>query len=403
MPRRRLDQVDSMRPVKQAVVISTHVLMYFTPAGAGASAGALLDLTHVSREGFFFVSACMLTYAYRDMKRSDLRRFYWRRFIAVGIPFLCWTLIYFLYLLPTAHYASPAAAFRMLIRMLEGGYFQLYFLIVIMQFYLVFPLVLMMLRRTRGHHGIVVAVAAAAQLAQVTLLHWGIMPHAWSGQDSASYVLYLIGGGVVACHLKEVDEWVRRHARLVIGLTVLAALAALGVYYLAATGVTTALGSGADAFQPSVVPFNVGAIACVYLAGVALTKPARSRRLRAMVRSGVDNAYGIYLSQMIFIMALIWLGWGSLDSVVWWPAFDVLTVVIVYLCGVALTSVIARTPLAVALTGRQRQSWRSLLPGRDGDGQLRLAAVSGQVQAQHPQHLTDRTEHSGDTRLDPVG
>jgi hypothetical protein len=35
MPRRRLDQVDSMRPVKQAVVISTHVLMYFTPAGAG--------------------------------------------------------------------------------------------------------------------------------------------------------------------------------------------------------------------------------------------------------------------------------------------------------------------------------------------------------------------------------
>jgi peptidoglycan/LPS O-acetylase OafA/YrhL len=403
MPRRRLDQVDSMRPVKQAVVISTHVLMYFVPAGAGASAGALLDLTHVSREGFFFVSACMLTYAYLDMKRSDLGHFYWRRLISVGIPFLCWTLIYFLYLLPTAHYASPAAAFGMLLHMLEFGYFQLYFLIVIMQFYLVFPLVLMMLRRTRGHHGIVVTAAAAAQLAEVTLLHWGILPHTWSGQDPASYVLYLIGGGVVACHLREVHEWLCRNARLVIGLTVLAALAAVGVYYLAATGVTTALGSGADAFQPSVVPFNVGAIACAYLAGVALTKPGRSPRLRAMVRSGVDSAYGIYLTQMIFISALIWLDWGSLDSVVWWPAFDVLTVVIIYLGGVALTSVIARTPLAVALTGRRRQSWRSLLPRREGDGQRWPAASSVQVREQQPPQLTDRTERSGDTRLDPVG
>jgi peptidoglycan/LPS O-acetylase OafA/YrhL len=403
MPRRRLDQVDAMRPVKQAGVIGTHVLMYFTPASASAGAGAVLLLTHVSREGFFFVSACMLTYTYRDMKRSDLRHFYWRRFISVGIPFLCWTLIYFFYLMPTAHYASPAAAFRGLLHMLEGGYFQLYFLIVIMQFYLVFPLVLRMLRRTRGHHGIVVAVAAAAQLAEVTLLRRGIMPGTWSAQDPASYVLYLIGGGVVAFHLTEVHEWVCRQARLIIGLTLLAAAAAEGVYYLAAAGVTTALGWGPAAFQPSVVPFNVGAIACVYLAGVALVKPGRSRRMRAAVRSGVDNAYGIYLTQMIFISALIWLGWARLDSVVWWPAFCALTLLLVYLGGVALTSVIARTPLAVALTGRQRQSWRSLLPRREGDRQQPPAPFSGRVRDRQPQQLTERTESDGDTELDPVG
>jgi peptidoglycan/LPS O-acetylase OafA/YrhL len=327
----------------------------------------------------------MLTYTYKGMRRSDLGHFYRRRFISVGIPFLCWTLIYFCYLLPTAHYASAAAAFKNLARMLGGGYFQLYFLLVIMQFYLVFPLFLMMLRRTRGHHGVVVAVAAVAQLTLVTLLRWGIMPSTWSGQDPASYVLYLTGGGVVAYHLTEVHEWLCRHARLVIGLTLLAAAAAEGVYYLAATGLTTALGFGPAAFQPSVVPFNVGAIACVYLAGVALVKPGRSPRLRAMVRSGVDNAYGIYLTQMIFICALIWLGWRSLDSVVWWPAFCVLTVVIVYLGGVALTSVIARTPLAVALTGRQRQPWRSLLPRREGDGRRRPTVISGQVAVQQPE------------------
>jgi peptidoglycan/LPS O-acetylase OafA/YrhL len=108
----------------------------------------------------------------------------------------------------------------------------------------------------------------------------------------------------------------------------------------------------------------VGAIACLYLAGVALVKPERSRRVRAAVRSGSDNSFGIYLAQMVFITALTWLGWAKLDSVVWWPLLCAATVVIVYLGCVALTSLLARTPLAVPLTGRQRQPWATLAPRR---------------------------------------
>ena len=73
-----------------------------------------------------------------------------------------------------------------------------------------------------------------------------------------------------------------------------------------------------------------------------------------MVRSGSDNAYGIYLSQMLFITALVWLGWGHLSSTIPWPLLCLLTVAIVFACGIALTSVLARTPLAVPLTGRKQ-------------------------------------------------
>jgi hypothetical protein len=103
MPRQRLDQIDAMRPMKQAGVISTHVLTYFVPAAASVSTGAVMLLTHFSREGFFFISAWMLTYAYMDLDSSGLRRFYGRRLLAVLVPYLCWSVIYFLYLLPTAH------------------------------------------------------------------------------------------------------------------------------------------------------------------------------------------------------------------------------------------------------------------------------------------------------------
>ena len=366
MAGRRLDQVDAMRPIKQAGVISTHSVLYFAPAAASVGSGAAL-LLHVSREGFFFISACMLTYAYADLRVAGLRRFYGRRCLSVVIPYLCWTVIYFLYLLPTSHYASLATALKHLAAMAYTGYYQLYFLLVIMQFYLVFPLVLMLLRRTRGHHGLLIAAAALAQVAIAIGMHWQILPPLmvrYGQQDALSYLLYLIGGGVVAFHLEEVHAWVCGHARLIGALTVAAALAAEGIYFLAQHGVITVLGSGSDPFQPSVIPFNVGAITCGYLAGVALVRPGRSWRTKAVVRSGSDNAYGIYLSQMLLITALVWLGWGHLTSKIPWPLLCLATVAIVFACCVTLTSVLARTPLAVPLTGRKQQPWSTLMPRR---------------------------------------
>ncbi|HEX8007264.1 MAG TPA: acyltransferase [Trebonia sp.] len=362
-PRRRLDQVDAMRPVKQAGVVSTHSIMYFATAGAGSSAALLL--LHVSREGFFFISACMLTYAYTELNAAGLRRFYWRRFLSVGIPYLCWTVIYFLYLLPRSHYPSLTSALSHLALLTYTGYYQLYFLLVIMQFYLVFPLLLMLLRRTREHHRMVIAVAVAAQVTISILTHWQLLPPlmlSCEQQDALSYLLYLVGGCVVAFHLDQVHAWVCRHTRLILALTAAAALAAEGVFFLAQYGVTSVLGSGDDAFQPSVIPFNVGAIACGYLAGVALVRPWRSRRAKAAVRSGSDNAYGIYLSHMLVIMALTWMGWGRLGSVISWPVLCLLTVGIVFACCVPLTALLARTPLAVPLTGRKQVPWRG--PGR---------------------------------------
>ena len=367
MPRRRLDQVDAMRPIKQAGVISTHSVIFFAPAAASVASGAALLLLHVSREGFFFISACMLTYAYAEMRLTGLGHFYWRRFVSVGIPYLCWNVIYFFYLLPRAHYATWTAALGHLGYMIETGYFQLYFLLVILQFYLVFPLVLMLLRRTRGHHGLVIGVAALLQVLLTIGMHWGLLPPLmlrWGQQDALSYLLYLIAGGVVAFHLEQADAWVRRHARLVMAYTVVTALGAEAIYFLAQHGVTTVLGSGSDPFQPSVIPFNVGVIACGYLAGVALVRPGRSRRTQALVRIGSDNSYGIYLAQMLFLVYMTEHGWTRLDTVLPWPLVCLLVVVVVFACCITLTALLARTPLAVPLTGRKQQPWSTLLPRR---------------------------------------
>jgi hypothetical protein len=51
MPRQRLDQVDAMRPMKQAGVIITHVLTFFAPAASSVSTGAVMLLTHFPVRG----------------------------------------------------------------------------------------------------------------------------------------------------------------------------------------------------------------------------------------------------------------------------------------------------------------------------------------------------------------
>jgi peptidoglycan/LPS O-acetylase OafA/YrhL len=355
--RKRLDHVDAMRPVKQFGVVSTHTLLFFAPVGTGLSVGAALQLLHVTREAFLFISACMIAYSFRDVLHFELRPYWRRRFTSVGIPYLCWTLIYFLI---TLHGTTGSVASRLdhLAYLVGTGYYQLYFLVVLLEFYAVFPLLLILLRRTAGHHGLLLAVSGALQVLIVSLMHWGVLPHwmrgFWATREVTSYQFYLIGGMVVAFHLDQVHRWLCAHVRLVLGLTLASAALAEVWYYLAVYHVVSWLGSSSDPFQPVVIPWNVGAIASIYLLGVWLVARQRSPRTRALTTMGSDDSYGIYLSQLVFITALGWCGWRSLNAYMPWPILSLITVVIVFTACIVLTEFLARTPLAKALTGRSR-------------------------------------------------
>jgi peptidoglycan/LPS O-acetylase OafA/YrhL len=369
LKKRRLDHVDAMRPVKQAGVVGTHTLLAFAP-GASIFLGASLVLLHVTREAFLFVSACMLTYSYRSLRKGDWGRFYRRRFVSVGLPYLCWTVIYFFV---TFDKAGPTAGANIahLGYLVVSGYYQLYYLLVIMQFYALFPLLLWLLRHT-ARHGRILLAGAAFQVTLVTLIHWqvtpAIMQNFWATREVTSYTFYLLAGAIVALHLEAFHDWLLGHARAVLLGTVAAAVLAEVWFVLATRHIVHAFGSGGDPLQPIAIPFNIGAIACIYLLGVYLVDPRRSPRLRAIVRSGSDNSYGVYLSQLVFIALLGALGWRHITHVVPWPIVSVLTVAVVFCACVLLTAILARTPLSVALTGRQRESWRTFLPFGWGSG-----------------------------------
>jgi peptidoglycan/LPS O-acetylase OafA/YrhL len=385
--RRRLDHIDAMRPVKQAAVVSTHALIFFAPLATSSTVVGLIMLTRFSRDAFLFVSACMLTYSYRDAARVELGRYAWRRFLAVGVPYLTWTVIYYFFTSAAATSSFPFYTFHgtgvlsstgatHFIHLLWTGYYQLYYLIVIMEFYVIFPLLMAGLRRAARWHWAIIIAAVVLQLAYGVLISVHPFGFHLSGTVQTrliiSYPAYLVGGVIVALHLDDVHRWIVDHAHTILlstaaSIVVIELASYLGRY----SAWPSYLRTGSQVFAPLLVPYNMGMILCVYLLGVHLVSTRRSERTRAAVQSGSDNSYGVYLSQMIWIPLLVRL----VQAAHWhvpWPVAVPAALVIVYGTGFVFTAVMARTPLAKGLTGRSRAPWSTLWPGPRRPGRFAL-------------------------------
>jgi peptidoglycan/LPS O-acetylase OafA/YrhL len=295
---------------------------------------------------------------------SGLGKFWRRRAVLVLVPYLAWTVVYFFIGLPGLHDSAWAALGRFADLVLVG-YSQLYFVVVLVQFYVLFPLVLTLLRATRRHHGRLIAASAVLQLAYTGLMHWSVLP-GWLVAGTAAtrevmpYQFYLLAGCVVAWHYDAVHGWLVNHGRAIVLAALAGAALAETWYFLDAEHVLTGLRSSSDPFQPIVLPFNVAAIALIYLVGVKLVRPRRTATVRRLAHVGSDNSFAVYLSQVAFLDVLTGIGWGRLDKVVPWPVTVAGAVVIVFLAGCVLGAVSARLPGARAISGRSREPW----PGR---------------------------------------
>lgn len=398
--RQRLDHVDAMRPIKQTAVISTHALIYFSPLSTSLLASGLLTLTHFSRDAFLFVSACMLAYSYRNANEVKLGVYWKRRFMAVGLVYLVWTVIYFpvaaakqahnfpYFRIPMSSIFSLTGVHNLLFNF-ATGYYHLYFLLVLLEFYVVFPLLLALVRRFPRSH---LYVLLGALVWQVFFPY--AVRHAWFGFVVStkletrlvfSYALYLLGGLIAALYLERFHEWVVGHQRAILCWTVVVGAVPIVMDYLYRHGhhLPKIIVPGADPFAAAVLPYDVGAIVAVYLLGVYLVNPQRSARTRAIVASGSEAAYGIYVSQLlwIFILHRVATRFGWLGHVPW-ILMMLFAVTFTYLMGWLFSAVFARTPLSRGLVGRSRASWSTLIPTRHqfasspsvdfGDGPLNL-------------------------------
>jgi peptidoglycan/LPS O-acetylase OafA/YrhL len=363
-PRPHLAQLDALRLVPMVGVIATHVLLYTAPA-ASRGAGALLMVLHVNRELFFFVSAFVLAYSTgAAQQRFDITRFWRRRYPLVVAPYIAWTVIYWL-LVSELQAPGLAPAPQSLLGDLATGWLQLYFLLVTMQIYLLFPLLAWLVRRTRGYHWLVLLVSAGLQVGLDWVFQYrpGIIPGPifgaalWAQDEVTSYQFYVVAGVVAAAHWRGLVEFARTHRRpLVIGgLLTLAAGELVYVWNLYAGYLPQ--GAAAD-LQPAVLPLVLAALAVLWCGADWLVETvSQETGLWQAVRGGADYSFGVFLAHMVPLALLLQPGIEVLlqPRGMTWEQIAVLRLGLTFVLTLSLVAALRRSPLSLPLTGRP---WR---------------------------------------------
>jgi peptidoglycan/LPS O-acetylase OafA/YrhL len=352
-----LHYIDLIRVLTVALVIGTHVLA-LAPVAPTLLIGLLGTVFHVSREVFFLLTAFVLSYS-TGRRAVHWPKFWRRRYLLVLVPYLVWTVLYFF------ADGAPFLGDNLVTDLVTGtARYHLYFLLVSMQIYLVFPLIRRLLQATERFHGLLLAGCAVFQLTFSLAVQQQWQLGALSGwvhsPDSLlpSYLGYILAGAVAAWHRDELVDWTRRHTRRVYGGCAASVALGMGVYLIQIFVAGQPPLQASVVFQPVIVVESVG-IAWAFLAA-GLRWQDGGRRGERLVSAGSDASFGIYLIHPLILQGAL-LGAtsiGLVDFAQTVPNAAVLAVLVLvflpmlYLTSGLVTALARRTPVSLALTGR---------------------------------------------------
>jgi peptidoglycan/LPS O-acetylase OafA/YrhL len=340
-----------------ACVVAVHALL-FTVNGDSVIGFGLIHLLHFTREVFFALTAFVLCYTSRN--RNMRARTFWKRRLAAILPtYIVWNLVY----TAAACIDKPRnveATLRLALSNLEYGYYHLYFLLVTMQIYLLFPALLWLLRKTASHHLALVLISGALQLALMFCIHeqWPTGELArtfrhWctSSRFVFAYQFYIVAGALAGLHYERFHSWATERTKLLAAFFGLAFGLTVGVFALAVHSGTRP-GGAANIFQPVIVPWAIAVALALYLLGNVWT---RRKRMRRFVLWGSEASFGIYLAHPLVLMYL--LPALSLDTnhrALAEPWDTLLALLLAAMIAAGTTQILRRSPVARIALGRDR-------------------------------------------------
>ncbi|MGV9714002.1 acyltransferase [Gordonia sp. NPDC003424] len=369
-----LYHLDLIRATTFSLVIFVHCLTNTTDEFTSLGVNTTALLLHFTRNTFFALTGFVLMYQNFDKADFSTIAFWRKRIKLVIFPYLAWSAIYWVItdMWANGRLGQIPGSLGEFAGKLSWGLsgFQMYFLFVMLQVYLVFPLVLWLVRATRGHHLQVLVASFVVQLAIAsTITHWnppGVVAQYWwhNYATFVPYQFFILYGAVAAVHREAIGDWLRGKGWMLFGALVTTGTLAVGVYLGGVWFAGKPVHDNNSAFYPTLLPFLVVAIACLY--SVALNWGERWReftpRFARAVSFASNRSFGVFLAHVLvlwFILRpksgdqpwiLVTLGqpWGTL---------------VVYLATIAgsllLVEILRRLPGSLWLTGRPRLALRS--------------------------------------------
>jgi probable poly-beta-1,6-N-acetyl-D-glucosamine export protein len=211
-------ELDPLRACTALSVVAVHVLAFTvflnqTEIGVQIQ-NAFVVTFHFTREVFLFVTAFALVYVYNG-KAFPFKQFWQKRGVGTLLPYVVWSVIY---VWVNTSAKTPATFFHTaLLDILTGNAsYQLYYILLTLQFYLIFPLFLFFLQHCTRHPWRVFTISFILQV----LLFYADF-HALQGNTSALspfwqlfaqyqdrfvlvYQFYFVLGGLTALYFQQI-------------------------------------------------------------------------------------------------------------------------------------------------------------------------------------------------------
>lgn len=310
--REYLHEIDLVRAITVFSVVAIHTLSYtsflVTKQSSIHFLNLIIHLLHYNREMFMFVTGLVLTYVYFSRPFSA-KRFWLRRALFVLIPYLLWTLIYVIINNPGKNLMEYIQLF--LLNSLTGdASFQLYYILLSLQFYLLFPLYLLFLKRVIHHPWLTLGISFVVQMVFLyidfhylqtgkihlsksvqTLVHY---------QDRIVFVyqFFFVLGSFAAVYMSYARTFILQYGRWLLAFFVGGVILYSLYYYTQLNMMHLSIQTATTVLQPSVVLYSIVIIFFFMWLATLWSEKVPWYKLIKLIS---DTSFGIYFVHVLII------------------------------------------------------------------------------------------------------
>jgi len=376
-------ELDPLRAITAFCVVAVHAVAltaFLNQTNAGKQIQySLVVVLHYTREEFIFVTAFALIYVYYG-KPFSVKQFWLKRSIGVLLPYCIWSALYVIYY----HPGLPPLTFinTTLFDIVTGdASFQLYYILLTLQFYIIFPLFLLFIKRVAQHPWkvltisfvleVVVLYADYRWLQQGTLASSGFWKIFTKYQDRIIliYQFYFVLGAYIALYFQQVRAFLLRNGWL-IACGFLATIAALWLHYVLQLQVyQQTIAYATSVLQPAMVFFGLAVILFSFWLAARWASHKKSGTHPwgyHIWQELADASFGIYLIHVFFLIAILKRVLPAMPAAWPIPVRVFLTWFMTVASATTVTIFLLHIPILSRLVGRaQPTAKKAVQPTRD--------------------------------------